>query len=63
MLNHFRVMDPNLEQILEMSFSPPMDPQNLSLEDEKNSYLNAQATNVLFHVVSNVVLSSIKPCK
>jgi hypothetical protein len=30
-----------------MSFSPPKDPTNLSLEDEKNSYLNAQAINVL----------------
>ena len=48
MLNLFRVMDPNLERIVDMGFSPPKDPQRLSLEDEKNSYLNAQASNVLF---------------
>ena len=35
MLNHFRVMDPNIERILDMGFSPPKDPQNLSLEDEE----------------------------
>ena len=52
MLNHFRAMDPNLERIVDMGFSPPKDSQNLSLEDEKNSYLDAQASNVLFNVVS-----------
>ena len=61
MLTHFRIMDPHIERILDMGFSPPKDSQNLSLEEEKNSYLDAQATNVLFHVVSNVVLSSIMP--
>ena len=61
MLKHFRVMDPNLERIVDMGFSPPKDPQNLSLEDEKNSYLNAQASDVLFNVVSIVVFDSIMP--
>ena len=56
MLNLFRVMDPNLERIVDMGFSTPKDPQRLSLEDEKNSYLNAQASNVLFDVLSNVVI-------
>ena len=42
MLNHFRVTDPNLGRIVDMGFYPPKDPQRLSLEDEKNSYLNAQ---------------------
>ena len=56
MLNLFRVMDPNLERIVDMGFSPPKDPQRLSLEDEKNSYLNAQAFNVLFDALSNVVI-------
>ena len=51
MLNHFRAMDPNIERILEMDFSPPNDPQRLSLEDEKNSYLDAQASNVLVYFV------------
>jgi hypothetical protein len=40
MLNYFRVM----ERIVDTSFSPPNDSQDLSLEDEKNLYLNAQAT-------------------
>ena len=61
MLNLFRVMDPNLERIVDMDFSPPNDPQRLSLEDEKNSYLNAQASNVLVNALSNVVTSSIMP--
>ena len=39
MLKYFRVMDPNMERIVDMGFSPPKDPQNLSLEDEKNSHL------------------------
>ena len=56
MLNLFRVMDPNLERIVDMGFSPPKDPQRLSLEDEKNSYINAQASNVLFDALSNVVI-------
>ena len=61
MLNHFRAMDPNIERILDMGFSPPYDPQRLSLEDEKNSYLDAQASNVLVYFVSNVVMCSIMP--
>jgi hypothetical protein len=35
MLNYFPVMDPTMEQIADMSFSPPKNSQNLSLEDEK----------------------------
>src|SRR5215216_1801222 len=61
MLNLFRVMDPNLERIVNMGFSPPKDPQRLSLEDEKNSYLNAQASNVLFDALSNVVIFQLMP--
>jgi hypothetical protein len=41
MLNHFRGMDPNIERILDMGFSPPKDSQNLYLEEKKNSYLNS----------------------
>jgi hypothetical protein len=44
-----------------MGFSPPKDSQNLSLEEKKNSYLNSQATNVLFDVVSNAVNYAIMP--
>ena len=61
MLNLFRVMDPNLERIVDMGFSPPKDPQRLSLEDEKNSYLNAQASNVLFDALRNVVIFQLMP--
>ena len=61
MLNHFRVLDPNLERIVDMGFSPPKDSQNISLEDEKNSYLNAQASNVLFDALSNVVIFQLMP--
>ena len=38
MLNLFRVMDPNLERIVDVGFSPPKDPERLSLEDERNSF-------------------------
>ena len=61
MLNLFRVMDPNLERIVDMGFSPPKDSKNLSLEYEKNSYLNAQASNVLFDALSNVVIFQLMP--
>jgi hypothetical protein len=61
MLNHFHDMDPNIERILDMGFSPPKDSQNLSFEEKKNSYINSQATNVLFDVVSNVVIYAIRP--
>ena len=44
-----------------MGFSPPKDPQRLSLEDEKNSYINAQASNVLFDALSNVVIFQLMP--
>jgi hypothetical protein len=30
---------PNIERFLDVGFSPPMDPQNVSLEDEKNYIL------------------------
>jgi hypothetical protein len=61
MLNHFRCMDPNTEEILDMGFSPPKDSQNLSLGENKNSYLNSRATNVLFNLVSNAVIYAIMP--
>ena len=61
MLIHFRDMDPNLERIVDIGFSPPMDFKNLSCEDEKNLYLDAQASNVLVNALSYVVTSSIIP--
>ena len=47
MLNYFRVIDPCMERIVDMGFSPPKDTQNLSLEDEKNPYLNVFALNMI----------------
>jgi hypothetical protein len=40
MVNHFLDMDPNIERILDMDFSPPKDSQSLCLEEKKDSYLN-----------------------
>jgi hypothetical protein len=54
-------MDPTMEQIIDTSISPPKDSQNLSLEDEKNLYLNAQATHVIVNALSDVVIFSIMP--
>jgi hypothetical protein len=61
MLNHFCDMDPNIERILDMGFSPPKDSQSPSLDEKRNSYLNSRATNVLFDVVSNAVIYAIMP--
>ena len=61
MLSHFRAIDPHMERIVDIGFSPPMDSQNLSLEDEKKLYLNAQASNVLVHALSNVDILAILP--
>jgi hypothetical protein len=60
MLNIFKDMGPNIERIVDMGFSSPKG-LNWSLEDDKNLYLNAQATNVFFKYVSIVVLESIMP--
>ncbi|KAK1678288.1 hypothetical protein QYE76_039136 [Lolium multiflorum] len=54
-------MSPDMERYLGMGFSSPKDPQNLSLEEEKNSCLDALASHVFSIVVSNVVTSSIMP--
>jgi hypothetical protein len=54
-------MDPTMERIVDTGFSPPKDSQNLSLEDKKNLYLNAQATHVIVNALSDVVTFSIMP--
>jgi hypothetical protein len=59
MLDYFWVMDPNMERILDMGFSIPKDRKDYSSKDKKNSHLNAQATNVLYHSLSKVVLRTI----
>jgi hypothetical protein len=61
MLNHFRDMDPILERILYMGFSPPKDSQSLSLEEKRNSNLNSRASNVLVDFVSDAVIVAIMP--
>ena len=40
MLSHLRVLDPNIERILDIGFSPPKDYESMTLEDEKNLYLD-----------------------
>jgi hypothetical protein len=44
-----------------MGFSPPKDSRNLSLEEKKTSYIEAQASNVLVDFVSNAVILAIMP--
>ena len=53
MLDYFRDIDPYIEQILDMGFSP--------LEDEENSYLDDGASKVIFKSLSNAVGLSISP--
>jgi hypothetical protein len=61
MLKCFWVMDPTMERIVDTAFSPPKDTQNLSLEDERNLYLNAQTTHVNVNALSDVVTFAITP--
>ena len=63
MLNIFRDMDPNLERIVDMGFSPPKDSQELSLEDEKNSYLDTLACNGLIYVLRSEERRVGKECR
>ena len=53
MLDYFRDIDPYIEQILDMGFSP--------LEDEENSYLDDEASKVIFKSLRNAVALSISP--
>ena len=55
MLNLFREIHPIIEGYLYVGFSSPMDTQNESLEEKLNSHIDALATKILLHVVSNVV--------
>jgi hypothetical protein len=38
------ILCPNIERFLDVGFSPSMDPQNLSLDDEKNLHLESQVS-------------------
>jgi hypothetical protein len=44
-----------------MGSSPPKDSRNLSLEEKKNSYLEAKASNVLVDFVSDAIILAIMP--
>ena len=63
MLSHLRVLDPNIECILDIGFSPPNDYESTTLEDEKNLYLDALASNEFCKFVSVVVFESIMPLR
>ena len=60
-LNILRGISPDIEQILELGFSSPKDPQNRSHEKKRNSILDALASHVFSNVVSLAVIYSIKP--
>ena len=66
MLCKLRTLCPNIEQFLDVGFSPPMDPQNLSLEDEKNLHLEAQVSNEFLLSLSpalHLLLTMLLKCK
>ena len=54
LLRHLRVLDHNIERILDIGFSPPKDYESRTLEDEKNLYLDALASNEFCKFVSVV---------
>lgn len=59
-LDVFRTMGPHIEQIVDVSISPPSDDLDyLSREEVKFLQYNAQATNVLFSALSEDVLDAI----
>src|SRR3954463_15085308 len=63
LLCNLRTLCSNIEQFLDVGFSPSMDPQNLSLEDEKNLHLEAQVSNELIFSLSptvNLFLTIVK---
>ena len=60
MLNVFRDLGPQIEQIVDVNISPPSDDLvYLSREEVKCLQLNAQATNVLFSALSEDVFYTI----
>src|SRR5680860_1408499 len=63
MLNHLRVLDPNIERILDIGFSPPKDYESRTLEDDKKLYLDALASNEFCKFMSVVLFESIMPLR
>jgi hypothetical protein len=60
MLSIFRAMGPQIENIIDMIISPPnIDLTNLSKEEVQCLQVNAQATNVLFSALSEVVFDNV----
>jgi hypothetical protein len=59
LLCKLRNLCPNIEQFLDVGFSPPMDPQNLSIEDEKNLHLEAQVFNEICASLSCAIYLSM----
>ena len=55
-LNILRGISLDMEQILDMGFSSPKDPQNRSYEEKRNSILDALASHVFSDVVSISVI-------
>src|SRR5664279_700684 len=55
MLCKLRALCPYIERFLDVGFSPPVDPQNLSLKDEKNLHLEAQVYNEFLRSMSFAV--------
>jgi hypothetical protein len=55
------IIVPSFNSIFNLAIQSFKDSQSLSLEEKKNSYLNSQATNVLFDVVSNAAIYVIMP--
>ncbi len=56
-----RTMGPHIEQVVDVSISPPNDKELSFEEEEKCTHLNAQATNVLFSALSEDVFKTIMP--
>jgi hypothetical protein len=63
MLCNLRTLCPNIEQFIDVGFSALMDPQNLSLEDEKNLHFEGQVSNEILLSVSSIVYVSLMGSK
>ena len=61
MLTIFRTLGHQIERVVDMSISPPSDKFISFDEEEKCIYLNAQATNTLFNILSEDVFETIRP--
>ena len=60
MLSHLQVLDSNIERILDIDFCPPKDYESMTLEDEKNLYLDALDSNEFCKFLSVVVFELLR---